>query len=142
MGTSRRQKRLAIKAEFKKPVSEFEQIDLLTEVQVPPGMTRAYRNSRFTVMVFDNQPVSTGTATLAMIYRHNNAPIPNHWSEIQKIKNELFGEETTAVEYYPAKSLLIDEHNIYWIWIYPDSVLPMPILTNQNKLQHDKSGTP
>ena len=33
-------------------------------------------------------------------------------------------EETTAVEYYPAQSELIDDHNIYWLWIFPNDVLP------------------
>jgi len=34
--------------------------------------------------------------------------------------------ETTAVEYYPAKSELVDEANIYWLWIFPEGVLPIP----------------
>jgi hypothetical protein len=63
-----------------------------------------------------------------LIQKIDNTPSLNHWSEIQKIKNELFGEETTAVEYYPAQSELIDNHNIYWIWIYPAGILPIPVM--------------
>jgi hypothetical protein len=117
---------IAANKEFKKPVTKFEQLDLSKSDFVPKGMTRAYRNTRFIVMVYDNSPVSTGTAIRVMVQKHNDTPIVNHWSEMQKIKNEIFGEETTAIEYYPAKSQLIDDYNIYWFWIFPEGVLPIP----------------
>jgi hypothetical protein len=117
---------IAANKEFKKPVTKFEQLDLSKSEFVPKGMTRAYRNTRFTVMVYDNSPVSTGTAIRVMVQKHNDTPIVNHWSEMQKIKNEIFGEETTAIEYYPAKSQLIDDYNIYWFWIFSEGVLPIP----------------
>ena len=94
---------------------------------IPRGMTRAFINTRYVVMVYDNSPVTTGTAIRVMVQKHNDTPILNHWSEMQKIKNEIFGEETIAVEYYPAKSQLIDDHNIYWFWIFPENVLPIPL---------------
>ena len=117
---------IAANKEFKKPVTKFEQLDLSKSDFVPKGMTRAYRNTRFTVMVYDKSPVSTGTAIRVMVQKHNDTPIVNHWSEMQKIKNEIFGEETTAIEYYPAKSQLIDDYNIYWFWIFPEGFLPIP----------------
>lgn len=128
----KRQRQLAAKKEFKKPVTEFEQIDLSTAEYVPPGMTQAFRNTRYTVMVYDDQTAATGMikwpCTRVMIQKHNNTPLVNHWSEIQKIKNELFGEETVAVEFYPSESKLINDFNIYWIWLFPDGVLPIPEL--------------
>jgi len=127
MVVTKRQRRLAAQKEFRKPVSAFEQIDLSKVSFIPDGMTRAFRNTRFTVMIYDYSPVTTGTAIRVMIQKLDDTPIVNHWSEIMKIKNEIFGEEVTAVEYYPAKSELIDDHNIYWIWIFPDGVLPLPI---------------
>ncbi len=117
---------IAANKEFKKPVTKFEQIDLSKSEFIPKGMTRAYRNTRFIVMVYDNSPVSTGTAIRVMVQKHNDTPIVNHWSEMQKIKNEIFGEETTAIEYYPANSQLIDDYNIYWFWIFPEGALPIP----------------
>ena len=99
--------------------SKFEPVNLETASFIPKDMTRAYRNRKYIVTVYDNKPVTTGTAILAMIQRIDATIIENHWSEIQKIKNELFGEESIAIEYYPAHSQLIDRHNIYWIWIYP-----------------------
>ena len=122
-----KQRKAAARKEFKLPVSKFEQIDLSTAKAIPRGMTRAYRNTRFTVMVYDHSPVSTGTAIRVMVQRHDDTPIVRHWFTMQKIKNEIFGAETIAVEYYPAESKLIDDHNIYWFWIFPEGVLPVPI---------------
>lgn len=127
MGNKQQRKVLA-KKEFKKPVTKFEPIDLNVACFVPKGMTRAYKNTRYIVMVYDNHPVSTGFATCALIQKHDDTPIVRHWSEIQKIKNEIFGENTVAIEYYPAQNDLVDEHNIYWIWLFPKGVLPMPTL--------------
>jgi len=123
-----RERRILAQKEMKKPVTKFKELDLDNAKNIPKGMTRAFRNTRYTVMVYDNSPVSTGTATRVMIQKHNNTPILNHWSELQKIKNEIFGEETTAVEYYPAQSQLIDDYNIYWLWIFPEGLLPIPTL--------------
>lgn len=126
MKVSKRQKRIAAAKEMAKPVTAFERLDLSKASMVPDGMTRAYRNTRYTVMVYDRSPVSTGFAIQVLVQRHDETPIPNHWSEMQKIKNEIFGPEITAVEYYPPQSKLIDKKNIYWMWIFPEGVMPMP----------------
>ena len=123
-----RNRKLVAKKNFKQPVTRFMPIDLTTAKAIPVGMTRAFTNNRYIVMIYDGAKVTTGTAIQVLIQRQDNLPILGHWSEIQKIKNEIFGEETTAVEYYPAKSQLIDDFNIYWIWIFPDGVLPIPIM--------------
>jgi hypothetical protein len=127
MNQDRSRKQLAKKM-FKQPVTKFTAVDLENAKSIPRGMTRAYKNNRFVVMVYDNSIVTTGTATRVLIQRIDNLPILGHWAEIQKIKNELFGEETIAIEYYPAKSKLIDDFNIYWIWIFPDGILPLPVM--------------
>lgn len=123
---SKRQRRIAAAKEMAKPVTAFEMLDLTKASMVPDGMTRAFRNTRYTVMVYDRARVSTGYAIQALVQRHDANIITNHWSEMQKIKNEIFGAETTAIEYYPPQSKLIDKKNIYWMWIFPEGVLPMP----------------
>lgn len=42
------------------------------------------------------------------------------WKEKQWIKDSLFGEERIAIEIFPAKSRLIDEANMYHLWIFPE----------------------
>ncbi|MCW3111313.1 MAG: hypothetical protein JWQ09_5819 [Segetibacter sp.] len=110
---------------FKKPAGELKPCDLSVASFIPKGMTRAFKNNRFVVMVYDNVLIDNGKlATKALIQRLDNTPIPNHWKEIQSIKNEIFGEEVTGIEYYPKQSKLMDTHNIYWLWIFPDGTIP------------------
>lgn len=123
-----RERKTAATKEFKKPVTKFTEIDLSTRQFIPEGMTRAYGNTRYVVMVYDNIPTTKGKAIKAMIQKHDDTPIVNHWSELQKIKNEIFGEDKTAIEYYPSKEDLIDDFNIYWMWIFEEGVLPKPIM--------------
>jgi len=109
---------------FKKPKGALEPIDL-TNLNPPRWMTRAYKNNRVVVMINDNEKMTHGvTAIKAMVQRHDDQPIPNHWRVMQDIKNELFGSEAVAIEYYPAESKLEDLHNIYWLWVLPPEVLP------------------
>ena len=118
--------RLAAKKRLKKPAGKLLPIDLHDRSK-PDWMTRAYQNNRYIVMINDNVPMTDGiTAVKAFVQTVDEKPIKNHWREMQNIKNELFGPETTAIEYYPAESQLVDKANIYWLWILPENALPKP----------------
>jgi hypothetical protein len=131
MKPSKRQQRLAAQRLLKKPEGTFEQIDLRGRPNVPTGMTRAFRNNRYTVMIYDKVVTTHGPAIQVLIENHTHTPIINHWKELQRIKNELFGINTTAIEYFPAESDLIDDHNIYWFFIYPEGVIPKLITVKE-----------
>ena len=109
------------------PRGKWYESDLSEMSFVPKGMTKAYKNNRFVVMVFENTPTTGGNAVKVMVQNHFNKPIENHWAEMQRIKNELFGCEVLAIEYYPKQSKLIDDENIYWLWIFPDGEIPVKI---------------
>lgn len=110
------------------PKGRFEEIDLIFYPKAPEWMTRCFKNNRYVVMIDDFAPMSNGiTAIKAMVQRHDNEPIPNHWREMQSIKNEIFGKEITAIEYYPAESKLMDAANIYWLWILNTEYLPLAV---------------
>lgn len=128
MINSKRGRRLTAEKLLKKPEDDFKPIDLEHVNSVPPEMTRAFHNNRYTVMVFDNSKTTHGSAIVVRIQNHTNTPIVNHWAVLQRIKNELFGKEITAVEYYPAESRLQNTHNIYWLVIYPEGVLPLLLI--------------
>lgn len=128
MKISNRQRRLAAQKELSLPVTAFTQVDLTIVSFVPKGMTRAYRNSRYTVMVYDNDITTAGPATRVMIQKYDDTPFLGHWMEMQKIKNEIFGREVMAIEYYPKESQLINDHNIYWMWIFPEGVIPIKVI--------------
>jgi len=115
----------AAKKLLKKPRGLFEPMDCSSG---PAWMTRAFKNNRYVVMIDDSAKMTLGvTAIKAMVQRHDDKPIPKHWREMQDIENELFGSETTAIEYYAAESKLKDFHNIYWLWILPPDILPIAI---------------
>lgn len=124
MKVTKRQRRLEAQKLLKQAESDFYPVDLRMASYVPKGMTRSYRNNRYTVMIYDNARTTHGQATQVLIQNHTNMPIINHWAEIQRIKNLIFGIQTTAIEYFPAETDLIDTHNIYWIFIFPDGVIP------------------
>ncbi|MGF6358053.1 hypothetical protein ABIE27_006018 [Paenibacillus sp. 4624] len=50
------------------------------------------------------------------------------WAEKQRIKNELLGTERTAIEVFPASADLVDETNMYHLWVLPAGMeLPFTI---------------
>jgi len=110
-----------------RPVGEWQQVDLNSRNH-PDWMTRSFQNNRYVVMIADKTPTTHGNAIRVLVQRHDDEPIPKHWSEMQKIKNELFGKETTAIEYYPKESTLINDHNIYWMWIFEEGIIPSMLL--------------
>jgi len=101
---------------------KFKMIDLSSRSH-PDFINRAYMNNRYVVMISDNLKIGKQTAIRAMIQRHDDKPIPNHWKEIQGIKNEIFGTEEVAIEFYPRQRYVVDDANIYWIWIFQKGVL-------------------
>jgi len=113
---------------MKKAPGPLTSCDLSVMSKIPPRMTRAYRNNRYTVMIFDDTLTTKGLAIQVLVQQIDNRPIPGHWREMQNIKNEIFGREVVAIEYYPAESNLLDTHNIYWMWIFPPDVLPKYII--------------
>lgn len=52
------------------------------------------------------------------------------WAEKQRIKRELFGKWTTAIEVFPADDRLVDQANMYHLWILPDG-FPLPFGIHQ-----------
>lgn len=128
MKQSKRQLRLANQSLGHNLTDEFVPIDDLVTAPMDRYTTRAYRNRLYKVTVSDEFPTTHGPAIRVMVSRHDLEPLRFHWREMMNIKNKLFGTEMTAVEYYPAMSNLIDHFNVYWMFIYPKEVLPIPKL--------------
>lgn len=60
------------------------------------------------------------------------------WSEKQKIKNELFGENRLAIEVFPKAKDLVDVMDVYHLWVFDkDYKLPFGIHPTRDRL-----GTP
>lgn len=93
------------------------------EKQVGAGwfgeMDRVYSNKKYSVMI---RTVVTdwGVIEHAAIRNVSGTDIP--WKEKQRIKNEIFGEEYTAIEVFPKESELVDEANMYHLWVFPSAI--------------------
>ena len=46
------------------------------------------------------------------------------WDQLQQVKNDLLGEEVTAIEIYPAAYDLVDEAPIRHLWAVPAELVP------------------
>lgn len=81
-------------------------------------MNHAYVDEKYQYAVMTRE-VNTewGTVIHACIRNADESDIP--WFEKQRIKNELFGPERCAVEVFPADSQLVDEANMYHLWVLP-----------------------
>jgi hypothetical protein len=77
-----------------------------------------WKNNLFIVQVFKKE-TEWGLLDKAMIRRNDEKSI-HSWQAIQRIKNEIFGKERTALEVYPKESKLVDMANLYWLWVLPE----------------------
>lgn len=81
-------------------------------------LDRVYRQGNEYVVMVRDVETEWGAIQHACLRNANNTDIP--WSEKQRIKNEIFGQEATAIEVFPKESELVDEANMYHIWVLPD----------------------
>jgi hypothetical protein len=77
---------------------------------------KVYRNNKYIVMVYYNEEKNNKLYTKVMCRRSDSKPIYS-WQDLYRIKNEIFGEETEAIQLLPKASELIDEANLYWFFI-------------------------
>lgn len=91
------------------------------------GLGELYVNSRYQVMV-RRQPAKEAAAPDLVhlsIKRRDNEPARD-WRDLQRIKNELLGQEVEAVELYPAESRRVDTANQYHLWAIDDPTFRWP----------------
>jgi hypothetical protein len=81
------------------------------------------KNGVFCVLI---RPLPTGGFHLAISSLSQNRPT---WWEMQRIKNELCGEEWTAVEVYPPQAEVVDEADMYHLW----TMDPLPFTLAYNR---------
>lgn len=71
----------------------------------------------FSVQVYENR-TDWGIVDHLLIRRHDQAPI-RLWTDLQRIKNEVAGTDRTAIEVFPAEPDLVDQANLYHLWVLP-----------------------
>ena len=95
---------------------------------------RIYQNNIFIVQVYD-RVTEWGMVKKAMIRRNDALPVHN-WQVFQRLKNEIFGEDATALEVYPKKKNLVDVANMYWLWVLPQG-FDCPLEMRQTRMKKD-----
>lgn len=90
------------------------------------GMRAAWVNDHYSVQVFDTTS-HWGDVIHLVVRRVDGWVVTSrrHWADLQRIKNELVGEDRIAVEVYPKAEEVMDSANLYHLWVLPvDMVLP------------------
>lgn len=116
---SRNERRIRLRAEAKARATgnwtSWEVIDLPRGV---PGMRgwaaevrHVYRNNVFSVL---HRSLPGGVIHLAVSSLSEIRPT---WHEMQRIKDEIAGEDATAVEVYPPRDQIVDGANMFHIWV-------------------------
>ena len=77
-------------------------------------------NRTYCVMIRTITVEGWGKVEHAAIRNIEGVDIP--WAEKQRIKNEIFGEDRAAFEVYPKVQDLVDEANMYHLWVLSKDV--------------------
>jgi hypothetical protein len=75
------------------------------------GSYKVYVNSRYQVAVFKQDTEYDGVRTCHLSIKRVDGCAIHDWRDLQRIKNELVGDEAEGVELYPAESRLVDGAN-------------------------------
>lgn len=87
--------------------------DYLAQTEAARADVEVWLNNRY-VCTVERRPDDDSVVVISL-RRTDRKPIRD-WRDMQRIKNELAGYETEAVELFPADSRLMDSANQYWLW--------------------------
>ena len=83
-------------------------------------------NNRYSVQISD-EATEWGLVIHLWIRRHDGEMVRS-WADMQRIKNEIIGEDRVAIEVFPAQQDLVDDANIAHLWVLPkEFVLPFSL---------------
>ncbi|MEN9924062.1 MAG: hypothetical protein RL268_188 [Pseudomonadota bacterium] len=77
----------------------------------------AHANDLYAVM---ERPVETRWGTVRHLAIRTASNLEPPWRDKQRIKDELFGQDAVAVEVMPPAGELIDEADMYHMWVLPE----------------------
>lgn len=81
-------------------------------------LDRVYRQDNDYVVMVRDVTTEWGIVQHACMRNVTNTDIS--WAEKQRIKNEIFGKEAQAIEFFPKESVLVDQVNMYHFWVLPE----------------------
>jgi hypothetical protein len=77
---------------------------------------QVFKNNLYIVQQFNNVNRFGRIYTKFMIRRSDSEPIEKFYT-LQRIKNEICGEDVEAIQFFPRESKLVDVANLYWLWV-------------------------
>lgn len=84
----------------------------------------AWANNLYVVLIRPFVDETGNKVTHLAIRTASNLEPP--WRDMQRIKNEIFGNEATAVQVMPPESELVDDADMYHMWVL-GSMLPFTL---------------
>lgn len=101
---------------------------------------KIWLNGRYKVWIYENvlRHGQWPRMHWLSIKRRDQEPI-REWRDLQRIKNDLIGEQCEGVELFPAESRLVDASNQYHMFVFADSKARFPFGYTQRgvALPHD-----
>lgn len=82
----------------------------------------AYANDLYSVLI---RPLETRWGLVHHLAIRTISNLEPPWRDKQRIKDELFGERFTAIEVMPPRAEVIDQADMYHIWVLPNQS-PLP----------------
>jgi hypothetical protein len=98
---------------------EWEIINLPTGAGAngwPRDVRQAFRNKVFCVL-------RRSTSEAVHLAVSSLSGVRPTWHEMQRIKDEIAGPEATAVEVYPPRDEIVDDADMFHLWVLP---APLP----------------
>jgi hypothetical protein len=91
----------------------------------------AWANDLYAVLV---RPVETRWGKVWHLAIRTASNLEPPWRDKQRIKNEIFGQDISAVEIMPPSNEVIDQADMYHIWVLPEGFeLPFSIFDRRHE---------
>lgn len=106
---------------MKLPESKFEDVSVESRMRLSHLIgklpDKVWKSNHFTVQLYRQERVLFGLTMDKLMIRRNDAEPITEWHCLQKIKDEIAGEESVAIQVFPKRSELVDVANMYWLFV-------------------------
>lgn len=123
MGANRRERRAAISSMRKRGSWDWHEKRLSDEelARYPAcrDIVRAFFNDLYSVQVYH---VSTLLGVVQHLIVRRQAGGEPPWRDLQRIKDEVCGPESYAVQVHPRRGDVVDQANVYHLWVLPEEL--------------------